>query len=117
MLTLRNQTKKITISNQAALASTFIDRMYGLLNSRSPRFLIIRTHLGIHTFFMKYPIDVMLLDKNNRVVSFRKGLVPFRLFFYNPTYSTVVEMPKGTLQKYHVCINDKILIDEIRKKK
>lgn len=108
MLTLKNLTNEITISDQASVATTIFDRMFGLLNPKSPKYLIIRTHFGIHTFFMKYPIDVMLLDKNNRVVQLRENLPPFRLFFYNPQYSTVVEMPKGTLHKYHVCINDKI---------
>lgn len=51
----------------------------------------LETRWGIHTFFMKFPIDVIVLDDNNQVVKVKKNLRPWRVFFWNPRYYKVVE--------------------------
>jgi uncharacterized membrane protein (UPF0127 family) len=108
IMILKNISKKLIISEKAKIANSFFDRLFGLLNPNNPRYLVFRTHFGIHTFFMMMPIDVLLLDDDQKVIKFHKNLVPNRLFLYHPKYSTVIEMPKDTIEKYHIDINDKI---------
>lgn len=105
-----NQSKKIIISDKAKFASSVIDQITGLLDPSNPRFLIFDTRYGIHTFFMKTPIDVLILNEKHGVVKMKKGLLPNKLFLYSPKYKTVVEMPNGSIKKYQICINDKISI-------
>jgi len=107
---LINLSKNKIISKQAKIAYSFFDRLFGLLNQNNPRFLIFNTHFGIHTFFMKTPIDVILLDKHQRVVRIEERLSPNRLFVYHPKFSLVIEMPKNTIKNCHIDINDKISI-------
>lgn len=96
------------IIKNAKRATSFMDRALGLLNPNSPRILILQTRFGIHTFFMKEKIDVLILDDKSRVVKIRENLSPFKLFFYNPKHSLVVEMPGGLIRKKGISINDKI---------
>lgn len=98
------------LSRQAKIATSFYDRLFGLLNPHNPRFLIFHTHFGIHTLFMETPIDVLLLDREHKVVKTQENLHPNRLFLYHPKFSLVIEMPKGTIKKYRIAINDKISI-------
>lgn len=107
---LINQSRNIIISKQAKIASSFFDRLFGLLNPNNPRYLILNTRFGIHTFFMNTPIDVILLDKHRKVVKMKENLSPNRLFLYWPQYSIVIEMPKNTIKKCQIDINDKISI-------
>lgn len=108
MILIDSKTNKI-ISQQVKITTSFFDRLFGLLNSHNPRFLIFQTHFGIHTIFMKTPIDVVLLDSESKIVKTKEDLLPNQLFLYHPKYSTVIEMPQGTIKKYHLHINDKIL--------
>lgn len=110
MTVIKDITKKRTISDNAKIAISFCDRLLGLLNPQNPRFLIIYTHFGVHTFFMKKPIDVLILNHKSRVIKLKSRLYPFKLLFYHPRFNTVIEMPEGTIKKYMININDKISI-------
>lgn len=109
-MVLKDIDQNILISNQAQMADSFMDRLLGLLNPRNSRYLVFHTHFGIHSFFMSKPIDVLLLDNNQKIIRLKQKLVPFRMFFYNPQYSTVIEMPQGTIRRLRLHINDKIFI-------
>ena len=110
-MVIRNQTRRLTISNNAKYAQSFFDRLFGLLNPRNPRYLIFHTRFGLHTLFLKMPIDVILLDDDDRVVKLKNNLSPNRLFLYSPRYSTVIEMPKSSIRRYRIHLNDKISIE------
>jgi|WetSurMetagenome_2_1015567.scaffolds.fasta_scaffold537090_1 uncharacterized membrane protein (UPF0127 family) len=110
MAVIKDLTQQKLLSNEAKIALSFFDRLFGLLNPRNPRFLIFFTHFGIHTLFMSSFIDILVLDQNQKVVKLKQSLAPFRLFFYPPRYSTVVEMPQGTIHRCGIRINDKIFI-------
>lgn len=99
------------ISSNAQLATSFLERLLGLLDSRNSRYLIFRTRFGLHTFFLETPIDVILLDNQNRIVKLKPRLFPNHLFLYHPRYTTVIEMPFGTITKFDLSLNDKIFIE------
>jgi uncharacterized membrane protein (UPF0127 family) len=111
MVIIKNLTNHKVITHKAKIASSFNDRLLGLLNPKSFRHIILNTHFGIHTFFMKTPIDVLVLNQENRIIKMKESLKPFNLFLYNPRYSTIIEMPEGTIKKNHISINDKISIE------
>ena len=111
MAIIKNLSQNKTLTKTAKVATSFSDRLLGLLNPHNPRYLIFKTHFGIHTFFMNESIDVLLLDNEHRVIKAEENLKPFKLFLYHPQFSTVIEMPKGTIQKNHLRINDKISIE------
>jgi hypothetical protein len=79
------------------------DKIVGLIGKK-PYALLIKTHFGIHTFGLKSPIDVLILDENNKVVSVKKSLAPNRIFVWNPMYKKVLELPSGTISKKKIKI-------------
>lgn len=87
-------TEKISqIIKKTKQAKSIKDYTFGLLLEENRNGLLIKTRFGIHTFFMKFPIDVYVLDKNLKVVKVKKNLKPNRMFFWNPKYNMVVELP------------------------
>lgn len=107
---IKNIPGRKVITIKAKMAYSFHDRLFGLIDKKLSRYLIINTHFGIHTFFLKTPIDVLLLDERNNVIKMKNNLPPFSFFFYNPKYSKVVEMPQDTIIKLDIHMNDKICI-------
>lgn len=51
---------------------------------------------SIHTFFMRFPIDLIYLDRHHRVKRVRTAVSPWRLSVCFSAHS-VIELPGGTL--------------------
>jgi len=52
---------------------------------------------SIHTFFCKYPLDVILLDKNNYIIDIKYNLKPWKIFKFK-CYS-IIEFNHGIINK------------------
>ena len=86
-------------------AKNIKDRVTGLIGKEKPESLMINTHFGIHTFGLKFPIDVLILDHKNTVMSLKENLKPNRIFLWNPLYEKVIELPQETIKKNKIKIN------------
>lgn len=92
--------KGLELGTDITLATSLPARMKGLLGKKkldAGQGLLIRPCKGIHTFFMKFPIDAVFLDKENRIVALYKEIPPNRM---TPIYQkaiSVLELPSGTL--------------------
>lgn len=51
---------------------------------------------SIHTFFMRFPIDVVTLDQDARVLEIRPQLLPWRTFVPKSKPWAILEVPAGT---------------------
>lgn len=74
--------------------------------------LILKPCSSIHTLFMRFPIDVLFLDKDNRVIGLLHSFKPFR---FSPLYFNAilaVELPANTLQFTQTRLEDIIKIEE-----
>jgi uncharacterized protein len=91
-------------------SKSFLAKTLGLIGKKKPFPLYLETHFGIHTFFLKFPIDIIILDEKNIVVVKMENLKPFRLFFWNPKYKKVLELPSGTIKLKRVKLKDTILL-------
>lgn len=65
---------------------------------------------GIHTFFVPYPIDIVILDNNSKVVKVEFNLLPNKLYFWEPKYFHVLEFRSGYIKKNNIKIGDKLII-------
>lgn len=104
-----NKTNQRLITDQAKLATSFLDRFLGLLNPHNSRALIFQTRFGLHTFGLKKPIDILLLDDQGVVVQKEASFAPNQFYFYSPIYKTVIELPAGSLLQSQTKLNDKII--------
>jgi uncharacterized protein len=81
------------------------EKTIGLIGKNKPQTLMIETRFGIHTFGLKFPIDVLVLNNRNIVASFKENLKPNRIFLWNPIYSKIIELPAGMISEYSIKIN------------
>lgn len=96
-LKILNRTRDTVLATEAAVADTSRTRNIGLLRHKSlpdGQGMWIVPCEGVHTFFMKFPIDVIYLDRNKRVVKVRPNLVPWRISLCLRAHS-VLELPAG----------------------
>lgn len=111
---ITNKTKNTILAKDAIIADTPLKRMRGLLGKKEfnkCQALIIRPCQSIHTFFMRFSIDVLFVDKNNKVIKAISNLRPFRLIpvYFNSAF--VIEMPVGTIQLSLTSKGDTLIID------
>jgi uncharacterized membrane protein (UPF0127 family) len=60
--------------------------------------LVIAPCNAIHTFFMKFAIDVAFVARNGRVLKVRANIQPWRIAACLSAYA-VIELPAGTLER------------------
>ncbi len=97
-----NASKGTVLAANAQLAQGFWARLVGLLDRKSlspGEGLVLVPCSGVHTCFMRFPIDVAFLDRQRRVV---KVLPNMRAFRFSPIVrlsALVIELPAGTLER------------------
>jgi uncharacterized membrane protein (UPF0127 family) len=91
-------------------ARSFVEKSFGLLFYKNPVPMLFRTRFGIHTFGMRFPIDVIVVKKNGIVASQKKNLLPNRIFVWNPRFSTVIELPQGYIEEHVIRTGSKVEI-------
>lgn len=75
-----------------------VERMRGLLGRRAMppgAGMLLAPCLSIHTFFMKFPIDVLVLNRELCVLEVKRRLVPWRVFFGGFRAWGMVEVQSG----------------------
>ncbi len=72
--------------------------------------MVIRPCEGIHTLWMRFPIDVVFLDVHDAVVRVFPNVVPFRLRFGGGKADTVIEGPVGMIDRSGTRVGDSIAI-------
>ena len=88
-----------------------IRQSIGLIGARKASAFILKTRFGIHTVGLLFPIDVLILDKENKVVRLKENLKPLRIFIWKPHYNTVIELPGGSIKKSSTALGDKLSFD------
>jgi uncharacterized membrane protein (UPF0127 family) len=85
------------VCEHCLLAETVFARLRGLLgrSSLSPgEGMLLRPAASVHTAFMRFPIDVVFLDREDRVVKVAAELRPWRAASCRGS-RTVLELPAG----------------------
>lgn len=81
------------------IADSIFSRMKGLLGKDSlptGSALWLIPCKGVHTFGMKFAIDVIFIDRENRVIAISDNMMPNRMTAIYPSAATVMELPAGT---------------------
>lgn len=98
------------ITVKAKILKNWKAKSEGLLGAKKAEAIYFKTHFGIHTFFMKFPIDVVILDKSGIVKALKANLKPGNVFLWNPLYSGVLELPSGGIKSNKITKGSKIKI-------
>jgi uncharacterized protein len=108
-----NHTKKFVLVERCVWADKPWARMQGWLGRTSvkPGDGIVLWHTkGIHTFGMKFPIDVLFLNQMGQVIRLIHGLPPSRISPIVWTSAGVVEMCAGVLRQSGTTAGDLIVL-------
>jgi len=65
---------------------------------------------GVHTFAMRFPIDVIYLDGRKVIVHLEKQLKPWRMAPVRMSAASVIELPEHTLENTGTAVGDEIEI-------
>jgi len=110
-----NKTKGIVLAEEAVLADRLFLRMKGLLDKKDLKrgeALIIKPCDSIHTFFMRFAIDVIFLDREQRVDLAINCLKPWRLSPLCWKAKFAIELPSGVIQDSRTEKGDEISITD-----
>lgn len=113
MLRVINVTKGACLAEKARLASGFWSRAMGLWGRPSleqGEGLVICPCRAVHTFGMRFPLDVVHLDGAGRVCGLALNLPPYRLGPVLRETRLVIELPAGTIKGTGTGIGDQILV-------
>lgn len=110
-----NRTRRAYLATQLCIAATHWSRFRGLLGRDTESFpagegLWIVPSRGVHTFAMRFPIDVVYLDGDNVVVHLEENLKPWRLAPLRMRAASVLELPRHTLHATGTALGDEIEI-------
>jgi uncharacterized membrane protein (UPF0127 family) len=100
-LRVSNQTTNRVLADRADIADTSQKRRTGLLKHTGlapGEGLWIAPSEGVHTFGMKFPIDVVFLTRNKKILKVRPNMVRGRISLSLRAHS-VLELPAGTLDQ------------------
>ncbi len=108
-----NLTKNHILAENILLADSFLKRLKGLLGHKSfekNQAMILRPSNSVHTFFMRFPIDVLFVDRNNTVVRTVRNMRPFRATGIYLKSVFVIEFPAGVISSTQTTEGDYLQI-------
>lgn len=110
---VENQTRGQSLIIHGEVAETFWTRFRGLMG-RSPlkegEGLVLKGEKSIHTFFMRFAIDVVYADRTGRVIRADTAMSPNRIGPIVLGAAYVLEMPMGAIQASGTAVGDQLLI-------
>ena len=100
-LSVKNVTRGTVLATRLEAAHTGPKRRKGLLGRdglAAGEGLWIAPCESVHTFFMRFPIDLVYLDREKRIKKTRSAVGPWRLSACLSAHS-ILELPAGTIRE------------------
>jgi len=110
-----NQRRGTVLGTAVAVADTSATRRTGLLKHQSlapGEGLWIVPCESVHTFFMKFAIDLVYLVRNRQVRKIRHAVPPWRLSACLFAHS-ILELPAGTVKQTGTQTGDRLSIEKL----
>lgn len=113
MAILQNKSTHTNLIENLEVAKTFWARGKGLLGKKSlpaNQALWIHHCNSIHTFFMKFSIDCVFVDRNLKVKAVYVDVKPWRLVTPVWGASSVIEMSSGVSRQLKIKVGDELYV-------
>jgi uncharacterized membrane protein (UPF0127 family) len=111
---LYNLTKQKIVARQPVSAGGFIGRLRGLMFRQSfppgRDALLLYPCRAVHSFFMRFPIDLILVDKEWRVVNVCRMMKPGSVNIYSSAVTGCVELPAGAIDHSNTATGDQLIL-------
>ena len=115
-----NKTKETFLAFRVKIADSIFSRLVGLLGKRSltpDSGVWICPANAIHTVGMLFSFDLVLIDKDFKVVGLREMIRPFKITRPNFRAESVLELPSHSIFKSRTEVGDQLVIERYEAKK
>ena len=105
--------KDSSVISQPRLARTQWEKARGLMFSAFHDVLFHfpeEQRLKFHMVFVFYPIDIIFMDKEMRVVDLKERFKPFTFYYSKACSSTVLETYDGFIKEHEIAVGDQLAI-------
>jgi uncharacterized membrane protein (UPF0127 family) len=109
-LVLRREDDGRTLCGNCVLADTFMRRARGLLGRSKLEpgdGIVLRPEWSVHTFFMRFAIDVVFVDADQVVVKISSRLKPWRTAICKGAHE-VIELAAGECERLGLRVGDRL---------
>lgn len=65
----------------------------------------------VHTFFMQFPIDILFINKDRKVIKIIENLDPGKITGYVKDSSDIIELPSHTVFDCRIVIGDELVYE------
>ena len=116
-LIARNIDTGVIVADNVAVAATHAERAVGLLSRTGlepGEALWIIPSRGVHTWGMRFAIDVLALDDRGVVIDRVEALKPWRIRLPRRGTAGVLELPSGTLSASGTALGHRIEFETTR---
>jgi hypothetical protein len=99
------------LADEAEVADTITRRLIGLIGRQEiPKgiALVLPGVHQVHTFFMRFAIDLVCVDADWRVLCTRRCVAPWRFGPYCRKAEYAIELPAGTISVAGVEVGDQL---------
>ena len=117
-LVATNVSVNAVLADRVDVAQTRAERRVGLLSRRSlapgEALWIVPSH-GVHTWGMRFPIDILALDERGFVVDRVSDLRPWRIRLPRRGTAGVLELAAGTVERTGTDVGHRIVFEAVEK--
>lgn len=109
---VENISKQTIVVENLRIANTFFTRFIGLMGKsyfEKGDGLWIKPCNSVHMFFMKFPLDVIFLDRDNKIIHMEEELQPWKISKLVYGGKSVLEIPSKTIKLSQCELNDRLL--------
>ena len=109
-----NKTKNKIIVKKTSFCKTILQKAKGLMFSKKLKdkaliFIFNKEKIiSLHMLFVFYPIDIIFLDKNKKVIEIKQNFKPFTFYKNRKPAKYIVELPENIIKKTKTKNGDKI---------
>lgn len=103
------------MADNLVLANTALRRLRGLMGRKAlapNEALWLRPCNSIHTFWMRFAIDVVWLDRKLRIVKLVRNLRPFRLTLPASQAASIIELPAYSIAQHNLRVGDELRVEK-----
>ncbi len=108
-----NLTKNRILAEFLSIADSFWSSLLGLMGKPdlpNGSGLLLIPCQSVHTMGMRFPIDVIFMDRNGKVLQLIENMKPWRISRHLTKARSVLELPVGTIVASGTKVGDVVVI-------
>lgn len=116
MVYVENTTRQATLLDEGRMANNPWTRLRGLIGVHELQHgegLLIKPCHGVHCMFMSMPIDVVYVDRQDRVVAVDRAMKPWAVGKIYRESAYVIELPAGAIDATATQPGDQLTVQTV----